>query len=608
MLIFYLGNGNIIYDTIDENKIYTPSQNQIKETDIFEAARLGETISFCGLIECQEADLKAVDNVGNTILHVLILISGAKCRDHTGEKLIWKEKIILMMKSWYSNCSEWLEVYHTAEAKECDDTHASALKKLMAIENNAGLTPLNLASLEGADYVVKCIISQTPYCFKPESIDFKHKSGEVAYVMNEIDNILTLNGKSAFEYVLRRPPYEAGRILRIQPFDMLLKDKWSMHKKWRVPWFLWHLSIMTIFTLTCVYRPINKNSVHEKFDSWDDHLRFVGEIFLVLSFCGFVYGELVDFWHSTWRRYLYPADKYVFLQLTNRTLFVFVLITLILRWCNNKREDVFIALSLLLGWTKSIQYLAFWRHMGMFPFVMHKILIEDVLQKFLVAFIMILIGISTAIYCTFQRYKVDASLLTDNTHTEIDTFDTLFSTVFLLIEVTFGMGEIETFETRNLSIFMFLAFLYLVNLVMMNMLIAMLSDTYSRTRVVMDKNWNWVEGILALLIESHMPSYFKIKYEQLDKHSLENTLLQYTMWRRKSKIKPGNEEDLHSSSTSIDGKKLNYDDRQSASTHSVEMIYVAIVPKYRKIDKRQTAIQRLSDNLSKSFKREWWTL
>ena len=619
-IYFISENDENIYQSMEDDEFTYDQPCIIKVTNIFEAALAGDLKSFCGLVESQEADLKVQNAIGNTIIHELIRISGVICRgDDDHDKSQWHTKIETMLQSVYEHCGKWLDGYHPGEARESEDSQKVGIKKLMAITNENDMTPLQLASLDGADYVVKHIINHWPYSFKPQSSDFKYLAGNVAYVMDEIDNICTLNGKSSFEYVLRRPPYEAGRILRLEPFNLLLRDKWQLHRKWRLPWFLWHLSVMTIFTMTCIYRPIEVEHVSEKFDDPGDYVRLCGEIFLVLSFLGFVYGEYIDFRNSTWQRYLHPADRYAFLQFTNRLMFILVLITLTLRWSNNYTEDVFIACSLLLGWTKSIQYLAFWKHMGMFPFVMHKILVEDVLQKFLVAFIMILIGVSTAIYCTFQKYQLDPNITyntTNITQLEIEDFQmedfrTFFSTVFLLIEVTFGMGEIESFETRKLSIFLFLAFLYLVNLVMMNMLIAMLSDTYTRTRKIMYKNWNWVEGILVLLIESHVSTRFKIKYEQLDKHSMKDTCLQYTKWKPivKYKYNGKSRENLNSiNGTPRDKMAQNGTprDKKEKSTKPLNEFHVVILPRSSKLDVESG--NKYRKYLSAFINREWWTL
>ncbi|XP_059816215.1 transient receptor potential cation channel subfamily V member 5-like [Hypanus sabinus] len=165
------------------------------------------------------ADIRAVDSMGNTALHVLAL---------------------------QPNRTIACQVYDLIESLEEPDASLRA----SLLPNLEGLTPIKLAAVEGNIVMFQHLMNKrrlTQWTFGPVS--------NCLYDLSGIDS--WGEDYSVLELVVASKRTEALSILELPPLKQLISLKWNRYGKF----YFWLLTLLYLayiitFTLCCTYRPL----------------------------------------------------------------------------------------------------------------------------------------------------------------------------------------------------------------------------------------------------------------------------------------------------------------------------------------------------------------
>ena len=301
------------------------------------------------------------------------------------------------------------------------------------------------------------------------------------------------------EIIMKRKPDIASQMLKLEPFTDIMGEKWKL-----VEVYHWLLSILYMvmlvgFTVVVAYRNTPFNSCEELYIDYWDFVRLGFEIFVVfvsvvlLSF--YLVTDAVDYDKGfiTFKT-LRPVEV-VFKCLRYLTC-ISIFTALFFRITCSPNEDVPLALGLFFGWIHSLKCVVVYRPFGMFAEMIWAFLYYDLL-RFLVVYMLVLTSVSSAFLCLFQGTISDSS--TGN-------FSQFWISAFNLFRIGLGLSDdvdmVTTARIPAMGLLMFCVFVALVPIIMFNILIPMLADTYSRTRDDIEVSWPLIRAhtTLSLLI------------------------------------------------------------------------------------------------------------
>ncbi|MFT7811579.1 serine/threonine-protein phosphatase 6 regulatory ankyrin repeat subunit B-like isoform X1 [Arapaima gigas] len=266
-----------------------------------------------------------------------------------------------------------------------------------------------------------------------------------------------------------------------------------------------HIFLLLLFILTVVYPPINPINRHHQLPGWNEWL-------LLLWLCGILVSELTQpkaRVFLAWVRFLVLGFSTVAFCCH---LLRFFSQTLDQSHCLFAR-NIFLAMAMTLSFVQLLEFLMFHHLFGPWAIII-KDLMKDlvrfavILGLFHTAFTMNL----SAIYQPIYRTNSSAVHLDDNS-TSMYTPLNISSKLFFGL---FGLTSLETLPKPNQSpdfvgVILHTTFgIYLVvtTIVLINLLIAMMSDTYQRIQAQSDTEWKFGRAVLIrdMNLKSGTPS------------------------------------------------------------------------------------------------------
>ena len=144
-------------------------------------------------------------------------------------------------------------------------------------------------------------------------------------------------------------------------------------------------------------------------------------------------------------------------------------------------------------------------------------IVSDV-RRFLIVYVCVLLAFAFALHSLFQI-----------SNTIAEAYPTMADTIFLVFNIMVGMGELfdENFETGMSNVgrtawfvkVVYVIYLILATIVLLNMLIAMMNDSYSQTLAVQKYHWRVDSIQIGVSIERFLPwlpkFFSKIIYREI---------------------------------------------------------------------------------------------
>ncbi|XP_075113726.1 transient receptor potential cation channel subfamily V member 6-like [Leptodactylus fuscus] len=437
--------------------------------------------------------------VGNAELVRLLLLHGADpaVRDSHGNTIL---HILALQPNKMSACQMYdlIVNYHKEKSGPgLEDTF-----------NNDGLTPLKMAAVEGNTVMFQHLVQkrrQLQWTFGPISC--------YLYDLTEIDT--WEDPKSVLDLVITGKKKEARRILDVSPVKELVKRKWHFGRPYFWAMGAIHIVYMTIVTLACVNRPLKprttnssdpmditimvQKTLNESYVTREDQLRLAGELIAVIGAIIILMLKIPDLFQIREARFLTQAVQGGPFTLVIICYPCLVLAVLVMRLTNTEGEDIPMTVLLVLGWCYVMYFARGFQMLGPFIIMIHKMIFGDLL-RFCWLMAVVILGFATTFYIIFLTedpnqfgyfYGYPLALYT--------TFE-LFLNV-INAPTNYAVDLPYTFHV------VYFTFTIIANLLMLNLLIAMMGDTHWRVAQERDELWRAQVAATTVMLERKLPRY-----------------------------------------------------------------------------------------------------
>ncbi|XP_029467172.1 transient receptor potential cation channel subfamily V member 1-like [Rhinatrema bivittatum] len=440
----------------------------------------------------RRADLAARDSQGNTVLHALVMVA-----DDTEENT----RFITRMY---------------------DDILKSAAKlyptlKLEEIANWKGLTPLKLAAKSGKIEIFQHILRREitdPQCRHLSRKFTEWAYGPVNSSVYDLTSVDTSEKNSVLEIIAFSGDTPNGhKMVILEPLNNLLQEKWDRFaKKIFCIKFLLYVAYMIIFTLVAYHRPLTGKPPFPMEETSQGRLRLIGEILVMLGGVYFFISQIIYFWQRRPSLRMLLIDGYCeALFLLQSTV---LLCSGIMYLAGYEEYVALMVFSLVVGWVNMLYYTRGFQQTGIYSVMIQKTILRDIL-RFLFVYIVFLFGFAAALVTLNGRAPAETGNSTSSEGSEDHgNYGGLYITSLELFKFTIGMGDLEFNDNLKFKhFFMFLLILYVVltYILLLNMLIALMSDTVNKVSNESKSIWKLQRAVTILNIEKTLPQFMRKK-------------------------------------------------------------------------------------------------
>uniref|UniRef100_A0A8C3UU03 Transient receptor potential cation channel subfamily V member 2 n=1 Tax=Catharus ustulatus TaxID=91951 RepID=A0A8C3UU03_CATUS len=428
----------------------------------------------------QKARLQEQDTQGNTVLHALVMIA-----DDTEENTKFVS-------------TTYVEILKAGV--KLDPTC-----KLEEIVNYDGLNPLQLAAKTGKVEIFRHIIQReikepvyrhlsrkfTEWTYGPIHVSLYDLSSLDSFEENSVLEILAYSSDTPNRY----------KMVVLEPLNKLLQQKWETFASKRFYFsFVSYLSFMIIFTAIAYYQPLRVK---------------VGAVILCLSFLFCCLLSLAGWGPSAQTCFIlfYFIAKICRGESVTSSYFLSsfiqafsLLLSAVLYGASSENYVAVMVFSLLLGWVNTLYYTRGFQRTGIYSVMIQKTIMRDLL-RFLSVYMIFLFGFAAALVTlmgdapSVSQNKSLAHLESSGSHA---MYGGLLSVSLELFKITIGMGDLDFQEHARFRYFvmlLLLLFVILTYILLLNMLIALMSETVTDISGYSKSVWKLQRAIAILEIE-----------------------------------------------------------------------------------------------------------
>nr|XP_022298839.1 uncharacterized protein LOC111107780 [Crassostrea virginica] len=495
--------------------------NNKKETVLHLAALEGYHNTIRRLVYLK-ADLEAKDVNGNTVLHKLV---HAIATDPNNNIRYLKSFEVIVEESSLWWCGKKGYKYYD-RVKKVRLRRQAVVYLMTSLKNNDNLSPLTLACKLGIHEILSRYLLM-------KDVTFFHEGDNV---LMDITNILPMSSEdlsqkyftgnssakvksdlSMLEILLNGVNKErASNILDIPPMREIEEIYNVINTVTFTILVLLHILYMGLFSYAGI--EISKEFRQNPINITSDYSVFILAYTVVpmepLIFLLYVVLSLI----TTINRRDFSNPVLRFLPF----LFYIVFSGLVIAWLvlisiQERFQDYILAICLCIGWTYSITFTRGFKGINYFWRMILNMIVSDV-RRFFIVYICVLLAFAFALHTLFQ---ISMSIA--------ETYPTIADTIFLVFNIMVGMGELfdDNFE-RGMSDVgrsawftkaIYVIYLILATIVLLNMLIAMMNDSYSQTLAVQKYHWRVDSVQIGVNIERLFPwlpkTFSKISHRKI---------------------------------------------------------------------------------------------
>ncbi|KAM9035925.1 transient receptor potential cation channel subfamily V member 3-like isoform 2-T2 [Sarcophilus harrisii] len=438
-----------------------------------------DMVSF--LMAWADSDLaRAQDTFGNTVLHALVL--------RAQNQLVMVKMYLLVLK--------------LSEERRLRDGTAS-MSHLEKVRNLQGLTPLQLAAKEGQLELFQCILTRelslgdTLTYLGRRFCEWSY--GPISCSLYDLSELDTTEPNSALKMVAFHPDMEtASDLLVVEPLRSLLQAKWaSFAGALFAVSTAWYLSYIGLFTALTAQRPGMEGSQEspgpaQSKSPW----RISGQVYVFLSAVAMIVKTGLDInWMRPFqlRPFLLKSYFHV-LCLLQASL---VLCSLGLSWARAETVAAVQSPALVLGWFNLLYYSRGFKLTGIYTVVLQKMILHDV-ARFLLVYVVFLVGFASAL----------SALSGPCPGPDHCPYDSVGNASGSLFKLTLGLGDLSGPEHSSFpGFFLFVLIIYVIltSVLLLNMLIALMSETATEVSSRNEKIWQVQRAITILDMERCLP-------------------------------------------------------------------------------------------------------
>ncbi|KAM9798137.1 transient receptor potential cation channel subfamily V member 6 [Neosynchiropus ocellatus] len=453
-----------------------------------------------GLIYYGEHILSFAACAGNEEIISMVIDAGASTRvqDYRGNTVLH----VLVLQPNKSTACQAIDLIMSRDA-ELDQS-----VPLDMVPNFRALTPFKLAAKEGNTVAFQHLVNKrrlVQWSLGPLTSHL--------YDLTEIDS--WADNMSVLELIVASPQKEARRILEVTPVRQLVSLKWNLYGKhyFRLLMLLYLLYI-GIFTLCCSYRPLKdapenytnsdmdktirvQKTLQESYVTYEDTLRLAGEVISVLGALIILLLEIPDILRVGAKGHFGQTALGGPFHVILISYACLVVLLCIFRGCGLQGEAELMALCLVLGWSNVMFFARGFEMLGPYVIMIQKIIFGD-LTKFMWLSFIVLLGFSTSLWMVYMTQDPDS----------IPAYRSFPITLFSQFELSVGLIDLpvdHTFTTPPIVHVLHCAFSVVSYILLLNLLIAMMSDTHWRVAQERDELWRTQVVATTLMLERRLP-------------------------------------------------------------------------------------------------------
>ncbi|KAJ3194073.1 hypothetical protein HDU82_002574 [Entophlyctis luteolus] len=441
--------------------------------------------------EHDPAELDTVDIYGNNVLHIMAYYGDF---DH-GVFNYLKQRS--------------LQNVEIAERKKLTDPNVRVPANLMLARNKDNFTPFQLGVARGNANII-----DTMKDLQWEFGSVRHYRvciDDIDSLQPHIDNLIELKrvSKSAVEIAVER---EDKNVLNHPLFEALLKVKWNLYIRQKFM-FRFIATLLLVLCLTIaiglqpyafsdrrIYNEVSTTNKYPIVRGVFEGATVFGVVVLLLGeirelfiervgyFFGFGSGENVVQWFFSFCVLAIPILRFGVASGIQAEQWFYLVDT----------ENIIMGIAAIVGWIYLLNFSKGFKQIGPLVIVFKKILTGDLLQ-WLALYVAITAGFSAALFLQMNDVPQEAI---DETIPILD-WNTYFGAVLWTIRFIFAQAIVDDLRHAKLpgfAIFLFIAYGFFVLILLLNVLIAKLVETFKD--VAKDSTREWTVLFAYLIIDT----------------------------------------------------------------------------------------------------------
>lgn len=476
------------------------------------------------------ADLSEQNSTGDNICHSLIRYA------HLYPE---KESEIMKVFDHISKLSV-LGMVCKADVKVIESMTRGDLERryvhIWLMEDVDGLNPLKLSAKLGQQLIFKYIMElKGVYCYTNSEdglfdvklydvtdIDFVSEL-KLSHIIPVAFDPLKSSMKSAalektskspcvptLEMIFNSDASVVFKFIQFSPLRYVINRKWEYYKWFYLLWGVLHVLFIVGYSVYAVERsklprPIFNGPVSQKYLNQIHNSGYI-IFYLVLSLVVasvYLIQEIVRITRRrmpwTWSHIMNCYHNGPF-RLVLILFSICVIADFIWRMTDPNYDNYLLVCAMILGWYFLVFFLRALRQFSFFTVMIQKVLVGDMF-RFSIIIGMELVAFTTAVFIAFQ-----GTITSDNSNT-LEHYGQL---MVLMFKMMFGLTSLDVlFEARQpwFAVCLYTAFVLLTYVLMVNSLIAMMSNTCSMVSQNREVQWRVQQLSIILFFESILPSY-----------------------------------------------------------------------------------------------------
>ena len=412
---------------------------------------------------------------------------------------------------------------------------------ILRMRNDAGHTPLSYAVHLGAtEYAAAIIELGNSYSFARWDVDPEHENW---YEVSEIDPAVATYEHSPYTILEMFTYFTSDRNVTLGELPQIKKvieNKWRNYKCWVIAWFILHTLVMVSFTIYCTRTSnppffavfINENRstfnetgtisqgpsipapTHLPFNIMEVFVVFVALVYLAMD----IYDSITTISRHCLCNFTKPganADLMTRIKLSiqhfdllRAMLFIFsfsVPSMFFLRIVDSPKKDIFYALAAVSGWLFMLFFIRALKNIGIFTAIVYRMILREITYIIIIVSIVI-VAYGTGLYCLFNL-KEGQSQPTQVLNP--------FEIYFYLTKVVVGLDEFDILDHTTvpwLGKLLFVVFIILCQILLLNVLIAAMNNTYNELSEMKEIIWLQILCKSILSIERRLPRCIRPKH------------------------------------------------------------------------------------------------
>jgi len=317
----------------------------------------------------------------------------------------------------------------------------------------------------------------------------------VLYPLDEFDIAMTENEKpGALELIMNEAHVE---LLMHPRLVDLVSTKWDRFAQ-RI-FFQRFLAVMVyllIFAVTTILR-----QTREEVGEGDEKtvvypggmtyfLSLIGDLVVLAGAAYKGRREFGEMWKMSLKGYFSTTGSGLLENVCSSSFCFCVLLVNVLRVLNMPAQHAVLALASIAGWTYVLFFLMAFRLTGPFVVMIYQMLFNDVL-RFCVIYLVFLLGFSQAFFILFDNNGFGGFLKS-------------VKSCFFGMLGDFEVEEYADTTFHTVSVSLLIVYVVVVTILLLNLLVAMMGDTYGNIIEDADKQWHLERARIVYAIESEM--------------------------------------------------------------------------------------------------------